>query len=213
MPSSSAAVSRAAGRIVGVAEQDGSRAVGDEGAETVEIRSPPAWSRLAVMILAQVPVQDVGLQPAGEAAHLHVIRHHHDHVVARLDQQHQRDAVRLGSAVGDLHVRRGRAWIHRRDQRAELEGSVGLGIAERLREQRHAFILGVGQLLDAQRMHAAFRQVPADAVLPCRLEPLHLEGLELHSEKSTSRSVDRPATEGSRGNRVCGRQPYSRASP
>jgi hypothetical protein len=153
------------------------------------------------MVLAQVPVPDVGLQPAGEAAHLHVIRHHHDHVVAGLDQQHQRDAVRLGSAVGDLYVRRGRAWIHRRDQRAELEGSVGLGIAERLREQRHAFILGVGQLLDAQRMHAAFRQVPANAVLPCRLEPLHLEGLELHSEKSTSRSVDRRATWGSYGNR------------
>ena len=38
-----------------------------------------------------VQCTDVGLQRPAEAAHLHVVRHHHHDVVAGLDQVHQRD--------------------------------------------------------------------------------------------------------------------------
>ena len=108
----------------------------DQGAQRIEVGRP---ARLVfVRALAERPLTDLGLQRPAQAAHLHVVRHHHDELVRWLDQVHQRDEVRLGAAVGDLHVRRRGARIHRRDRRAQLGRAVRLGISERQRHHRLA---------------------------------------------------------------------------
>jgi hypothetical protein len=43
-------------------------------------------------------------------------------------------------------------------------------------------------------MNATLGQVPGDAVLPVRLKPFHVECLELHPEKCTSRFTAAPGT-------------------
>jgi hypothetical protein len=116
-------------------------------------------------ILDQRPRADRRPEPAGEPGHLHVVRHHRDDLVARLDQRGERDQVRFRSAVGHQHVRR-RGAIHRRDQRSKLRRPVGLRVDQILMQQRGAIGLRFQQFLDAQRMHAALREIPGDLVLP-----------------------------------------------
>ena len=99
-----------AGRVVRVADQDGPGALRHQRAQRIYIGRP---ARLVLpRAFAERPVADFGLQRPAEAAHLHVIRHHHHDLVRRLDQVHQRDEVRLRAAVGHQNVCRRRARVH-----------------------------------------------------------------------------------------------------
>ena len=126
------------------------------------------------------PGDDAGAERARQAAHLHVVRRHHHHVVARLDKVQERNAVGLGAAVRHLDVIGRGAAIDFGDRAPQRERAVRLRIAQRLREQRVALVVRFSHFLDAKRMHAALGDVPGHAVLPGGLEPLHRKRFELH---------------------------------
>ena len=72
--------------------------------------------RPAVAILDEPPLADRAAERARQAPRLHVVRHQHHDLVARLDQVERGDEVRFGAAVGDLDVIDAGARIQRRDR-------------------------------------------------------------------------------------------------
>ena len=89
-------------RVVRIADQNQSSARRDQRREQLEVRPPARRGR--VRIADERPGDDAGAERARQAAHLHVVRRHHHHVVARLDKVQERNAVGLGAAVRHLDV-------------------------------------------------------------------------------------------------------------
>src|ERR1051326_8832135 len=135
------------------------------------------------------PRLDRGSESTREALDLHVVRRHHDQLVARLHEPHQQHAVGLRPAVCDLDVIDRRTRIHRRDRFPQRHGAVRLRIAELLLEDRVTELLRVRDLGHAQRLDAAFGDVPCHPVLPDRLETLERERFDLHCEKCSPKSA------------------------
>ena len=176
MASSSPEVKHAPVGLLGLQIRIGARARRHHRLEHVEVGAPSALCFTA----GKRPRPDAGAEPPREPGRLHVVRHHHDHIVTRLDQVAQHDAVGLGAAIGDLDVIGGRARVHRGDDLPQLHGAVGLRVAQRLAEKRQPIVLRVGEILEAQGVHAAFREVPGHAVLPRGLQAFHRERFEPH---------------------------------
>ena len=118
--SSSAGVEPRAGRIVRIADQDGLRASPSRARTATSRSGTPAPVPL---VGDERPGSHGRAEPRDRPRDLHVVRHHHHDVVARLDEVHRRDAVGFGAAVGDLDVIRRRARIHRRDRAPQLQAS------------------------------------------------------------------------------------------
>ena len=133
---------------------------------------------------------DDGAKPARDAAHLHVVGGHHDHLVARFDEVPERDAVGLRSAVGDLDVLGSCTGIQHGNRRAKLGRAVRLRVAELLGEERHAFGFADRELFEPERVHAAFREIPGHTVLPDRLQTFQQKWFELHFGRSVLESID-----------------------
>ena len=97
------------------------------------------------------------------------------------------DPVRFGSAVGDLDVvgrragRRATRWL------PAARRAVGLRVGQMLFEERVAILLSVRQLVEPERMNAAFGDVPGDPVFPDRLQTFERERFELHAASSVAR--------------------------
>ena len=133
--SSSDAVSRAPVGLFGLQSRMARVRSRDERCAARRGRAPSAAGPFA-RAFAERPVADVGLQRPAEAAHLHVVRHHHDDLVRRLDQVHQRDELAsepplvtwtcAGVAPGYIDG----------DRRAQLERAVRLRVSQRQRQQR-----------------------------------------------------------------------------
>ena len=103
----------------------------DQPLERVEVDAPASGRA----ILDEPPLANRAAERARQAPGLHVVRHEHHHLVARLDQVEGGDEVGFGPAVGDLDVIDAGARIHRGDRLAQLDGAVGLRVDQRLVEQ------------------------------------------------------------------------------
>ena len=160
--------------IVRIAEDDQLRARRHQSRERAGVHPP------ALLLQLERPFLHDAAERADEPPRLHVVRHHHHDFVARLDEMPRRDVVRLGAAVGHLHVVRGCIRIQRRDRRAERNRPVRLCIPKAFGEQRRARFGVVEELVHAQRVHAAFGQVEVHLVLERGLHAFHREGIESH---------------------------------
>ncbi len=118
---------------------------------------------------------------ANDSGRLHVVGSHDDELVARRDQPPQHNPVSFGAAIGDLHVLGRCAIVERGDDGSQLRSAVGLGIGQVLFGEGVAVFLPVRQLVEPQRMHAAFGDIPGDPVFPNRLQAFERERLEIHA--------------------------------
>ena len=138
-------------------------------------------------VVDERPFADRRAERPREAPHLHVVRHHHHDLVARLDEIPGRDEVGFRAAVGDQDmIRRSRRDTSTAICRAQRRRAVGLRVAQLLGEQRVARRRVVDQLAEAQRMHAALGQVELHLVFIGGLHPLHGKRLESHGGDFTS---------------------------
>jgi len=167
-------------RVVRRADADDLRARGHRDAQAVEVEPPP-------LVLVQPHLADGRAEPASEAVELHVVGHDHDDLVAPLDEGHEREEVRLARAGRDEDVIGGGAAVERGDERPRLLASRPLGVAETHFPQRGVAGGGApcdeqvtGGLGERERLDPRLGEVVADAVLPRRLHPLHLEYREAH---------------------------------
>ncbi len=118
-------------------------------------------------------MRDVRAQTPRDARQLHVVRHLHRHVVARLQQRERDQVVGFGGAVGDFDLLDVGAGIDRGELLAQLDRPVRLAVAERHVEKGLEVESHLDQLAQRQRTHAALAEVVVDEVLPRRLHPLH----------------------------------------
>ena len=189
MPSSSSAVNRAPVGLFGLQIRISFVVARHQRVERREVRTPPARCLAA----GERPRVHARAERPRDPAHLHVVRHHHHDVVAALDEVPEHDAVGLGTAVGDLDVLGSGSRIHRRDRAPQIRRPVRLRVAQFLREQGRAVLRRVGELLQPERMDAAFRQVPGHPVLPGRLQPFHRKRFQPHEPEVYPKPSDPPA--------------------
>jgi hypothetical protein len=132
------------------------------------------------MLFPQGQRDDLRAQRAGQSPDLHVIRQHNDDFIARFDPTAHGQKIRFGGAVSYQHIFRIRAGIELGDGFLELRAAVGLSIAEFLVEKFLERNIVAEHFAQGHGMDAAFRQVVLNAVLPQRLQALHLERFDSH---------------------------------
>ena len=175
-----------AGRVVRIADGNQPGPIADQRPQLVEVRRPARGG--AGALLPQAPGSDDGAEAFRQAGHLAVVRLHHHHFVARLDEAPAGDEVGLGAAAGDEHLAVGRAGQGGGDGRAQRRRAVGLGVGKRLIEQGVSAVR-TDEVADAKRLHAALRQVDLDLMLVERLVAFELERGDSHGE-----ALHRPAS-------------------
>ena len=158
------------GRVVRVADADDLRALGDRGAQRIEIETPAPF-------LAEPDLLDLRAEAARDAVELHVVRHDDDDLIARIDERGEREEVRLARAGRDEHVVARRVGVEPGDERAGLVAAHPVGVAEALAAER---VEVPHRILEGQRFEARLGEVVLHPVLPGGLHALHVEGGELH---------------------------------
>ena len=180
-----------AGGVVGVDDDDGARALGDLGADVVQIRQP------ARAFITHV-VHGRATREADRRRPQRVIRRGHQHLVARVQQRVERQHDQLAHAVADIDVidRDAADALELRvvhDGLARREKALGIRIAGGIGQVGHDVLAHLVGCIEAERRHVANIQLDdALAVL------LHLPGPGQH------RSADVVADVGQLGRLVDG---------
>ena len=89
--------------------------------------------------------------------------------------------LKNASHIRHLDVFETRPRVERRNQRPQLQSAVGLGICERLTQDGFTVLRGHGEFFQAQRLDAAFRQIPRHLMFPGGLESFHFERFQAHA--------------------------------
>ncbi len=121
----------------------------------------------------------------GDPPDLHVVGDHHHHLVPGFEKRVAGHEVGLGRAVGHQHIVRALIRIERRDALPELDGAVGLPVAQNRLLQIHQLVRAE-KLSQRVRVESALGQVVFNGVFVERLHPLELEDRELHEDPSNT---------------------------
>ena len=132
-------------------------------------------------VFFQVEGRDIGAQIAGDAPDLHVVGQHDDDLVTGLNIAPGKGEIRLGRSVGHKNVVQVSANVVLADGFSQLNGPVGLTVAQPQVEHGIYFLLAE-KLFWREGVDAAFGQVVLNGVLIEGLDSFQVKDLKFHSQ-------------------------------